>query len=68
MQTDGHHLWSACLALFVQYVEGVTDMLVPAAGTAEAWPCCQELEVIAVIAVRNYQTALWILALALLSG
>jgi hypothetical protein len=54
MQADGHHLWGACLTLFIQDVKGVTDVFVPTPRTAEARAWSQELEVVTVIAVRNY--------------
>jgi hypothetical protein len=67
MQADGHHLWGACLTFFIQHVKCITDVFVPTPGTAEARAWSQELEVVTVIAVRNYQAALGLLALALLS-
>lgn len=66
MQTDSHHLRRAVLALFVQDIESVLDVIVKPSRIAEPRRRREEFEVVAIIAVRDHETSLRSLAVSLL--
>ena len=59
MQADGHHLGHTVLGpLRVQDVEGISNVGQEAVGIAETRPSNMELEVVAIVAIRQHEEAL----------